>query len=767
MSKRKGSETKSTSNDSFHSLKMDPDDGYTDITGEETLKTKKNSFRKNSFKSSKSKSSSFKSIKVMNMKTLLEFGVMILSGNFHWFLLANTCVLITASVQAYIPRICGNMIDAITNKDEELLNYHLLFTGFLVALTTVFSFMRGFLFDYVSEKVIFKLKFFFFSELIYNKISFFEKNKSGELISRFTTELEIIRNSLSDNICMMIRNIIQLLISIFLIFYLNSNLAIHIIVLIIPSVIIIIKISKNMKGKSKNYNQLTAESVGMLSENFLNMKIVKSYNAEPFEINKYAQKNYEAFNVGKTKAFQFGFLMSVINIIAFGLIIYVMYYGGKQVRNGDVSVGELSSFFIYSTTLSISMMTMSGLINSLVNSKSALEKLFDIIQQANSEVAIEEELQSFLNDKNENSNTIPEVLTTDSNNNFYSKIIDFNSLINSDHCMSHNYLEERVIKSYLTPKVFVKKEDDDQMEFVKNENSEEMLKFTLLFNKASKNTFLDHEQSNLKIDIIDFQDQIEFKNVSFSFDKDAPIVLNNVNFQVKKKTKLGIVGESGSGKTTLVNLLFKFYLPNSGEIFIDGMDLKNISSHSIRKIISYVPQEPAILSGTVLSNILYGIEQCNEKDIKEAIEISNSTFVFDKNLFPEGLNTIIGEKGVRLSGGQKQRIAIARAILKNPKIFVFDESTAALDSASETLVQEAIDNIIKRKNCTAIVVSHRLSSIQNCDKIIVIKKGKVILQGTHSELAQKKDLLDLQNIVEGTEKNESDEYFRLFDKQMK
>ena len=434
----------------------------------------------------------------------------------------------------------------------------------------------------------------------------------------------------------------------------------------------------------------------------------------------------------------------------------------------------------------------------------------------------------------------------------YNKIIDFNSLINEDHLYSRNYLEEKVLKQYLTQKVIKKNHNEEETISRFNttfRQSQEMLQFILLSNRNKSSSSLIERVSSIEdyiIDVIDFNDKIVFENISFhyqklnekndkenkvenkpkkSFDSEYshisiaskeesdctesilkdeettianPLVLNKINLEIPIKKKVGIVGESGSGKSTLTALLLKFYKPSSGRILIDGLNLNNISFNSLRNLISYVPQEPAILSGTILSNILYGIEQCTESEIEEAIEISNCGFIYDKHLFPNGINTIIGEKGVRLSGGQKQRIAIARAILKNPKIYIFDEATTSLDSASEHLVQEAVDNVIKRKNCTATIVSHRLSTIKNCDKIFVVKKGKIIAEGNHAELSNNitnggnkldnfntenyesnlnnitsNTTLDGENTGKENEKaqageneNEKNEYIRLFNKQM-
>ena len=354
----------------------------------------KNSIKKkSSFKIGKQKDNTKGEKKKITLKETLRFVNSILEGNYFWFITANICILITSSIQAYIPRLCGNIVDSIAEKKEVSLNGHLGLFISLIVVTSIVSFFRGLIFEYLSEKIIFKLQFYFFTEVMFNKVQFFEENKSGELISRFTSDMSSIRAGLSDNIGSLIRNVVQFLISVSLIFYLDKELAAYLILIILPSVYIIIKMFKMMKSLNNDYNQAKAESVGILSENFLNIRVVKAFNAEIFEINKYSQKLYESFSIGKTKAFFFGLMLSFFNIIAFGLVLFSTYYGGMQVIKGRVSIGELSSFLLYATVLSISLTSMSGTIGALVTSKATLEGLFDLVEDKNSELLLDENIE--------------------------------------------------------------------------------------------------------------------------------------------------------------------------------------------------------------------------------------------------------------------------------------------------------------------------------------------------------------------------------------
>ena len=233
--------------------------------------------------------------------------------------------------------------------------------------------------------------------------------------------------------------------------------------------------------------------------------------------------------------------------------------------------------------------------------------------------------------------------------------------------------------------------------------------------------------------------KINFDKVTFAYPlKPSSNVLNGLTFSIEPGKTLAICGFSGSGKTTISNLLERFYDVNSGNIYIDDIDIKDYNIEYLRKNIGYVAQEPVLNSGSILSNITYGVDSYDEDCLKEILKLTYvDKFVNDKSLFPDGLNTLVGERGMKISGGQKQRIAIARALMKNSKILIFDEATSALDAESEAVIQKAIDNIVKKKEITIIIIAHRLSTIINADKIVVINEGTVVEIGNHKELINK------------------------------
>ncbi|BBM41737.1 ABC transporter [Leptotrichia shahii] len=230
-----------------------------------------------------------------------------------------------------------------------------------------------------------------------------------------------------------------------------------------------------------------------------------------------------------------------------------------------------------------------------------------------------------------------------------------------------------------------------------------------------------------------FVSDITFENVDFKYRDSTEKILKNINLNVKKGETVAFVGNSGGGKSTLVNLIPRFFDVSSGSLRIDGIDIRDYEIKSLRKAIGIVPQETFLFSGTILSNIKYSRRDATFEEIVEAAKQANA-HEFIENL-SDGYNTEIGERGVKLSGGQKQRIAIARAILENPQILILDEATSALDNESEKLVQDALEKLMEGK--TTFVIAHRLTTIENSNKIVVIQKGEIKEVGNHNELLNK------------------------------
>jgi ATP-binding cassette subfamily B protein len=227
------------------------------------------------------------------------------------------------------------------------------------------------------------------------------------------------------------------------------------------------------------------------------------------------------------------------------------------------------------------------------------------------------------------------------------------------------------------------------------------------------------------------QGKVEFQQVSFFYQIQSP-VLQNINLTVEPGEVIALVGLSGAGKTTLVNLLPRFYDPQQGQILIDGVDIQTVTLKSLRQQIGIVPQDTTLFSGSIAQNIAFGQLHYDLSAVQEAAKVANAhAFI---SAFPNGYQTILGERGVNLSGGQRQRIAIARAVLLNPRILILDEATSALDSESEALVQEALERLMQGR--TVFIIAHRLATVRRSDRIIVLEQGQILESGTHQHLIE-------------------------------
>ncbi|MDR3716262.1 MAG: ABC transporter ATP-binding protein [Puia sp.] len=244
--------------------------------------------------------------------------------------------------------------------------------------------------------------------------------------------------------------------------------------------------------------------------------------------------------------------------------------------------------------------------------------------------------------------------------------------------------------------------------------------------------------------LVDFRDRIEFKNVGFSYE-DA-VILENINLRIQKGKTVALVGSSGAGKSTLADLVPRFHDVSSGELLIDGTNIRDYSLKTVREQMSIVTQEPILFNDTILANIALGKPDATREEIIQAATIANAHhFIMQKE---EGYDTNIGDRGSKLSGGERQRLTIARAVLKNPPILILDEATSSLDTESERLVQDAINKMME--NRTSIVIAHRLSTIRHADEIIVLQKGRIVERGTHDGLISQqgfyKKLVDMQEV---------------------
>lgn len=242
---------------------------------------------------------------------------------------------------------------------------------------------------------------------------------------------------------------------------------------------------------------------------------------------------------------------------------------------------------------------------------------------------------------------------------------------------------------------------------------------------------LENQKSDLN-----FEGNIKFENVSFHYFDDDKLILKDFNFEIKNGESVAFIGSTGSGKSTIVNLICKFYNPTSGDIYLDGINYRNIDKTCLYNNLGYVLQQPQLFSISIKENIKFGNENATDEEILKVCNLLGIDEFISK--LPNGIDTVIGETGYNISGGQKQLISFARALIKNPKLLVLDEATSSIDTETEKIIQNKMKDILKGK--TSIIVAHRLSTIKHCDKIVLIENGNILEQGTHLELLDKKGI---------------------------
>jgi ATP-binding cassette subfamily B protein len=246
----------------------------------------------------------------------------------------------------------------------------------------------------------------------------------------------------------------------------------------------------------------------------------------------------------------------------------------------------------------------------------------------------------------------------------------------------------------------------------------------------------DVEENEGKTELAELSGAFSFRHLAYRYPGSEKRVLQDFDLDVRPGQTIAVVGESGAGKSTLMNLLVGFMMPESGQILIDGQDISTINLKTYRRFLSVVPQTPLLFTGTLRDNITYGMDHVSEEKLTEALEAANLKKLVDQ--LPQGADTLLEEHGANLSGGQRQRIAIARALIRDPKVILLDEATSALDVVSELEIQKALDRLVKDR--TTFIVAHRLSTIRNADWIVVMEQGKIAEAGTYEDLLARKGI---------------------------
>ena len=536
-------------------------------------------------------------------------------------------VISSASALAY-PQLMRWMIDnVLTPKKLDMLLPVILglFLAFLVQGIT--SSLRYFLFTMSGERIVIRLRQKLYERILAQEVSFFDLNRTGDLMSRLSSDCQTLQNAVSINVSMGLRNLGQVIGGLGFMFYTSWKLSALMLVMIPPIAGAAAVFGKKIRKNSKIFYSVLSEGSTIANETISGVRTVKSFVQEAAEIGRYRASMELALVYVRKGIVATTTLMTVATIFGLGAICYVLWYGGREVILGNLTSGDMTQFLLYLMLVAIGVGSLGSLWGDFMAAVGASERVFDIIERE------------------------PEHLDVGK-----------------------------------TP---------------------------------------GHIQGVL-----------EFKDVRFHYPTRTDIeVLRGINFKVQQGQAVALVGSSGGGKTTIASLLPRYYEPTLGQILLDGEPIHEIKLGWLREQIGVVSQEPVLISTTIEENIRYGKPEATDADVAAAAQAANA-LEFIRS-FPEGMKTRVGEKGLQLSGGQKQRVAIARALLKNPKILILDEATSNLDTASEYLVQEALQRLMEGR--TTLIIAHRLATVRNADNIFVIQNGTIVQSGIHDVLIADKE----------------------------
>ena len=565
----------------------------------------------------------------MNRKKLKEaIRIFAFIRPYRWQFGLGMLMLVGSSLLFMVfPGAAGEMANKANGTpkfDFSLWQYGMFFLVILV-IQGLFSFFRTILFATVSERGMADVRKALYGKLITQDYPYFEQRRIGELTSRITTDVEQLQNAFSVTLAEFIRQIVTLVAGVVIIAWLTPRLSI-IMLLTFPVVVLVaFFFGRYIRKMSKKRQDILADTNTIVEETLQSFSVVKAFANEWLELQRYGKSIDAVVQVSLKFAVVRGLFFVFIITILFGAIFFILWQGALLVESGDMQVGDLFSFILYTGIIGGAIGGLGNLYTALAAAVGATERILEIIGRPS-------EVEPLAPD----GSTLPRL-----------------------------------------------------------------------------------------------GGAIAFEGVHFRYPGRPDVeVLKGISFQVEPNRKVALVGPSGAGKSTIIQLLLQFYEVSEGKILVDGKAAADYDLATWRRNIAVVPQEVILFGGSIRENILYGKPDATEEELIQAAEKANA-MEFIRS-FPEGLDTIVGERGIKLSGGQRQRIAIARAILRDPSILLLDEATSALDAESERLVQGALDVLMEGR--TSIIIAHRLATIKNVDQIFVIDGGSIAESGTHTEL---------------------------------
>lgn len=538
-----------------------------------------------------------------------------------------TASLLTTIAGLVVPLLTKNLVDGFSVAS---LSVPLIIgIGAAFIIQAIISGISIYLLSLVGHKIVARLRDRMWLKLIRLPVTYFDKQSSGETVSRVVNDTSVVRDLISNHFPQFITGIISIIGAIVILLVMDWKMTLLMLISVPITLVIMIPLGRKMAKISRGLQDETATFTGQIQQTLSEIRLMKSSTAEQNEESSGLTGIEKLLGYGLKEARIFALIGPIMYLVIMVVIVMIIGYGGMRVANGSMSTGSLIAFLLYLFQIIMPITSFAMFFTQLQKAKGATERIIEILE-------------------------LP----------------------------------------------------------------------------------LESGQDGIEMDITN--EPIQVSNVSFAYSEGEP-VLENISLEAQPGEMIAFAGPSGSGKTTMFGLLERFYEPTTGEIRIGNTPINQLSLDSWRSQIGYVSQESAMMAGTIRENLCYGLNDSTQISDERLWEVAKMAYA-DQFIedFPKGLDTEVGERGVKLSGGQRQRIAIARAFLRDPKILMMDEATASLDSQSESVVQQALTRLMEGR--TTFVIAHRLSTIVDADKIIFIEKGQVTGIGTHQDLTLSHDL---------------------------
>ncbi len=527
-----------------------------------------------------------------------------------------------AALSIVNPYISGSIVDEVVQKENYALLPKLLACLLLATLLTgILRFTYQVVFETASQGMLYDMRGKVYRKLLEEDFAFYNKKRTGDLMSRQTGDMDAIRHFVAYVIYAVYQNILLFIFALCMIFTVNAKLALCMMVVLPFTAYTTYRQSKEVRPAFQRNRECFSSLNAFVQENVSGNRVVKAFAKEDYEIEKFEKEN-DKFRDAQINASKIWMqYIPIFEILSYSLTLILMLYGGYLAIQGEITLGDLVRVNGYLWMLNTPLRMAGWWVNDIQNFVTSVEKIYA------------------------------------------------------------TYSEE--------PKV------------------------------AQPRTGGIHKK---------IMGNVEFKNVSYSADDED--IVKDISFKAAAGQTVGIIGSTGAGKSTLMNLLCRFYDATSGEVLVDGRDVRTLDLYNLRDNIGMAMQDVFLFSDTVEGNIAYGRPNCSFEEVKHAAIMADANHFI--SAMPEGYDTIVGERGVGLSGGQKQRISLARALLKDPAILILDDTTSAVDMETESYIQKQLKNL--QKSCTIFIIAYRISSIKDADLILVMDNGHIIEQGTHEEL---------------------------------